>query len=245
MGSILLGPFPFLAVMMLVYILGTRELSSLYKPARLPFLLIAASGAAFLPLTLLFFHSSLGYLWFFLPMSTWFLGYIWSGFRLPALLALFWLALPLSSFLALGWLNQNAEYANLLPLSVIVLVWVNDTFAYIVGSLAGKHQMTPVLSPGKTWEGSAGGVLFTMFGGWVIWRITGSLDTLSWILTGMCTGLLGLLGDLFESHLKRSMHVKNTGAILPGHGGILDRFDSLLFVAPASLLMMVFLKVSL
>jgi len=128
---------------------------------------------------------------------------------------------------------------------VIALVWVNDTFAYLTGSLVGRHKMTPVLSPGKTWEGFAGGVIFTLLGGWIIWRITGMLGAGTWIAISLIVASLGLAGDLFESGLKRTVKVKDTGTLLPGHGGILDRFDSLLFVAPAVVILILLIKLLL
>ena len=102
--------------------------------------------------------------------------------------------------------------------------------------------MTPRLSPGKTWEGFVGGILFTLLAGWIIFRIFGQYTLGNWIWFSLIIGSLGLLGDLFESSLKRKMNVKNMGGLLPGHGGILDRFDSLLFVAPALLTLMVLIK---
>ena len=129
-----------------------------------------------------------------------------------------------------------------MPLALIALVWINDTFAYLSGSLLGKHKMTPVLSPGKTWEGFAGGLLVTLLAGWLTWKLTGIASLWAWFGISMLVTLLGLAGDLFESGLKRSVKVKNTGQLLPGHGGILDRFDSLLFVAPAVLILIILIK---
>jgi phosphatidate cytidylyltransferase len=130
-----------------------------------------------------------------------------------------------------------------LPLFVIVLVWINDTFAYVTGSLLGRHKMIPLLSPGKTWEGFAGGTLITLLAGWIIWSSSELYNYWIWLSISLIVSTLGLAGDLFESGLKRTVKVKNTGALLPGHGGILDRFDSILFVAPAVLLLVIFLKI--
>jgi phosphatidate cytidylyltransferase len=181
---------------------------------------------------------------FFIPLL-----YMHARKRIPAnrsilvffLLAIFWLSLPLSLFMSLGWLEQTAAYNYSLPLILLALTWINDTFAYLTGSLIGKHKMTPVLSPGKTWEGFFGGLLFTIIGGWLIHRINGTFSAPIWIMIAVFTVGFGLLGDLFESKLKRVYNVKNSGNLLPGHGGILDRFDSLLFAASAVYLLLIIL----
>jgi phosphatidate cytidylyltransferase len=163
------------------------------------------------------------------------------------MLVLFWMAIPLSSFFALGWtvkgpLSNPGGYHHLLPLSVIVLVWINDTFAYVVGKLMGRHKLTPRLSPGKTWEGLIGGMVFSALGGWMMYRFAGTYELWVWILLAFITGVFGLMGDLFESGLKRKRNLKDTGGILPGHGGVLDRFDSLLFIAPVVFLVLLLIK---
>lgn len=116
--------------------------------------------------------------------------------------------------------------------SMIVLIWVNDTFAYFVGSLVGKHKLSPKISPNKTWEGSMGGLLFSLIGSYILYLIFGSFELWIWICLAFLVVVFGTLGDLFESVLKRSAGIKESGTILPGHGGILDRFDSLLIAAP-------------
>jgi phosphatidate cytidylyltransferase len=164
-------------------------------------------------------------------------SYIYSG-----TLSLLWLAVPLTCFFALGWTGENRAYESTVPLAVISLIWVNDTFAYVTGSLLGRHKMAPQLSPGKSWEGFAGGIIFTLAASWVTFKITGVYTTGTWVILAILTSSLSLMGDLFESGLKRKKAVKNTGEILPGHGGILDRFDSLLFVAPGILIFLALLK---
>jgi phosphatidate cytidylyltransferase len=177
-----------------------------------------------------------------LPAAVWIAGTLLPGSAAAGALTLFWLAIPFASFYALGWVSADGNYRPLLPLSVIALVWINDTFAYLTGSRLGRHPMTPRLSPGKTWEGSIGGALFTLLAGWVVYRVTGAFTPLIWLMLVIIVCLLGLAGDLFESGLKRKHQVKDTGSLLPGHGGILDRFDSLLLVSPALLLLLVVLN---
>ncbi len=119
-----------------------------------------------------------------------------------------------------------------LPMLIIASIWVNDTMAYFVGSLIGKTPLSPI-SPKKTWEGTIGGavlaVLVVGIGGHFIWNF--SINTL--VLIAATAAIAGTLGDLLESKIKRMADVKDSGNIMPGHGGFLDRFDSLLLAAPA------------
>lgn len=138
-----------------------------------------------------------------------------------------YIALPLG---LMPYLNQPE--VNVLMLCVI-LVWVNDCFAYMGGSLVGKHKMWPRHSPGKTWEGTAIGVAFTfavalIFGPMFQPKLT-IVDCLA---IGFICSVIDTLGDLVESMLKRSVGMKDSGNIMPGHGGFLDRFDSLLIIMP-------------
>jgi phosphatidate cytidylyltransferase len=235
LGSMLLGPVPFLGILVVVYLLALRELCTLFK-AKLtfPLGLTSISAGLIIPLTFMILQLQWSPIWYIVPLAGWILGTLWSGFPYIDRLILFWLAIPLSAFYALGWPEaEQTTYQSLIPVILIALVWINDTFAFVVGRLMGKHKMTPVLSPGKTWEGFAGGIIFTFLGGWILYRMTGQLELGLWLSISFIVPSLGLSGDLFESHLKRKKSVKNMGGLLPGHGGVLDRFDSLLFVAPA------------
>jgi phosphatidate cytidylyltransferase len=241
-GSILLGPLTFSSVLLLVYLLGLRELFELLQKRDLSIRwLRALPGALLLIIVYVVFQYELSLLWFLLPPALWLISALRGGITLSGTLAFLWLAIPLSSFLALGWMEESRFHFNL-PLSIIALVWINDTFAYLTGSVLGKHKMTPVLSPGKTWEGFAGGTMITLLAGWIIWNLTGMATLWSWFGISLLVSILGLAGDLFESGLKRTVKVKNTGDLLPGHGGILDRFDSLFFIAPAVLILVVLIK---
>jgi len=232
-GSILLGPVPFLLVIIMIYLLSARELMKLQEiTAWKTFIPVSLSGTVLFLAVYLVLQHRLNPLWFILPAGIWLAGYV-SGSRKFYLLALCWLTLPLTLFYVLGWLAEDATYRPLLPLSLIALVWVNDTFAYLTGTWIGKHRMTPRLSPGKTWEGFFGGLAFTLIGGGIIYAISAHYRLTEWLLLSLIIPVFGLWGDLFESRLKRDRNLKNTGNLLPGHGGILDRFDSLFFSAPA------------
>jgi phosphatidate cytidylyltransferase len=145
----------------------------------------------------------------------------------------FWLIFPfypLIPFILLILLNQNLEMRILLPI-MIALTSSFDTGAYLTGSLIGTHKLIPHISPKKTWEGLGGGIIFCFLTLLIICWYAGTQPTgRSVILIAVITSLLALIGDLFESWLKRNAGIKDSGSLLPGHGGILDRFDSLLFV---------------
>jgi len=237
-GSILLGALPFLAVIFGVYILGIREIFSLYPEAKAyKRWLSAIPGILMLVLTFMVLNALWNPFLLGIPVGVWFIYSLIFGFKYSAGLSLFWLAIPLTTFLSLGWIGAEGAFDPVKPLSVISLLWINDTFAYVTGSLIGRHLMTPRLSPGKTWEGFMGGSLFTLLGAWITFRITGAYSLEAWLVLALLISSLGLWGDLYESGLKRKKSVKDAGSLLPGHGGILDRFDSLLFVAPGALIL--------
>ena len=119
-----------------------------------------------------------------------------------------------------------------LLLGIILLIWSNDTFAYLGGSLFGKHKMIERISPGKTWEGTIFGVLMTIGSGLIVGRYILDASIFLWLVLGTIVPVLATIGDLVESMLKRQAGIKDTGSLMPGHGGILDRFDSLIFVSP-------------
>ena len=127
-------------------------------------------------------------------------------------------------------------------LSMFILVWVNDTFAYLTGSMLGRHKLWERISPKKSWEGFIGGAVFCIVASvllGVYWtQIALQFTPLQMAFVGLLVAIFGTLGDLFESLLKRTLGVKDSGNIIPGHGGILDRIDSILFVIPVTLTFM-------
>ncbi len=116
-----------------------------------------------------------------------------------------------------------------------VLIWSSDIFAYVTGSLWGRHKLWPKVSPSKTWEGATGGFLFAMGFGY-LWKVLflPQIHPLGWLVFSVLTIVAGILGDLLESKIKRRAGVKDSGTFLPGHGGMLDRFDSVLLAAPVA-----------
>lgn len=144
-------------------------------------------------------------------------------------------------------------YHKWLMLALFILIWVNDSGAYIVGSLmskrkGGNHKMFPRVSPAKSWEGLIGGFVFDLIAGYVFFRVgwTDSLGLTAYplldsLLFALVVGVFGTLGDLMESLMKRTVGVKDSGRFMPGHGGVLDRFDSLLLAVPVVYFLFVYL----
>ena len=139
---------------------------------------------------------------------------------------------PLSFFIALSILLLHAGNYPDVVLGYFVLLWSNDSGAYFVGKYLGKRPLFLRLSPKKTWEGSFGGALCAMLAAFVLSRFLSTFLLSEWLSIALIIIVTGTMGDLIKSLMKRSLHVKDSGNILPGHGGILDRFDTLLGSAP-------------
>ena len=160
------------------------------------------------------------------------------------MMAQLYIALPFSllNTLAFHLTPQGlVTYDAVLPLSVFVFLWMNDTGAYLCGSLLGKHKLFPRISPGKSWEGSIGGGILVIAIAVLGWYLTEQyqlnqlgLSALEWAGLGLTVVIFGTWGDLVESLFKRTLGIKDSGNILPGHGGMLDRFDSSLLAIPAA-----------
>jgi len=135
-------------------------------------------------------------------------------------------------------------------LALFLIIWVNDTFAYLSGSAFGKHKMFPKISPKKSWEGFIGGLIGALIAAYLLFRFLpteifnyNALNLWQWLLFALIIVIFGTIGDFFESLIKRTIGVKDSGNIMPGHGGFLDRFDSVIFAAPPALIfLMIFVK---
>lgn len=117
-------------------------------------------------------------------------------------------------------------------LFIFILIWISDSAAYVVGSLWGKHKLAPKISSGKSWEGALGGFVFTILCGYVFQYHIFQESRFNWLIIGFIVALFAPIGDLVESKLKRSFNAKDSGKLIPGHGGFLDRLDSFIFVIP-------------
>ena len=134
-------------------------------------------------------------------------------------------------FLILISLNSGSFSSNTI-VGMFVLIWINDSFAYLIGSNFGRQKLFESVSPKKTVEGFLGGVFFSAIGSYFIFKYTNNLEFSNWLVISVIISVFGTIGDLIESKYKRQANVKDSGNLMPGHGGLLDRLDSAIFVAP-------------
>jgi len=151
-------------------------------------------------------------------------------------------ALPFCFFYALGFIE--GEYSWHLPLAFLIMLWANDTGAYLFGITLGKNRLFERHSPKKSWEGFFGGLLCSLISGFILSTYFNNLSIFHWLMVSIIIVVSGTLGDLSESMLKRSLSTKDSGSFLPGHGGLLDRFDGLLLAAPLVFVYLTLLKIS-
>jgi len=144
-----------------------------------------------------------------------------------------YITVPIIFFECIAFLPwKNGVYHSEIILGYFILLWASDSGAYAVGSFLGKHKLFERISPKKTWEGSIGGAVLTFVAAYFISSIVKEVNLRDWLVMSLIIVVMGTYGDLFKSLLKRSANVKDAGNLLPGHGGFLDRFDSLIGSAP-------------
>ena len=156
------------------------------------------------------------------------------NYKLKSLLGLFYITLPvvLIIIMRLHDFNELSDnYLKIIPCGIVFSIWINDTMAYIVGSLIGKTPLSSI-SPKKTREGTFGGIILCVIVITLIGYLTRFYSVADWIVISLFCAVFGTLGDLLESKLKRLASVKDSGSLMPGHGGFLDRFDSMLVAIP-------------
>ena len=155
-----------------------------------------------------------------------------------AMLSQMYIALPFALLNVLAFHSDEtaslSQYNAILPLSIFIFNWVNDTGAYCTGMLFGKHKLFERISPKKSWEGSIGGGIFCIIASFLLSHFFPFMSTGVWIGLALTVVVFGTWGDLTESLLKRRLGIKDSGNILPGHGGMLDRFDSAILAIPAA-----------
>ncbi|NLP57603.1 phosphatidate cytidylyltransferase [Lutibacter sp. B1] len=147
-------------------------------------------------------------------------------------LSIIYIVVPFTLIVQIPFLNVTFNYANTTILGVFILIWTNDTFAFLVGKSLGKHKLLKRISPNKTVEGFIGGMVFTFIASLILPSQFNTLSSIQWVVIAGIVSIFGVLGDLIESMFKRQAGVKDSSNFIPGHGGFLDRFDSVIFAAP-------------
>ncbi|WP_430811508.1 MULTISPECIES: phosphatidate cytidylyltransferase [unclassified Carboxylicivirga] len=240
-GSIYIHPLAFFLVCLLVAVVGMLELGRLLqiKYGNLNLVPALILGITF---QMLVFLDTQGYMdrsgYVVLMPLIWlpFVYELFKGGENPfqriaiSLMVPVYVALPLSFLFLTGCVNGS--FQPIILLGFFILVWSNDSGAYLVGVTLGRHKLFERISPKKTWEGFFGGVLFTLAAAFIIASISDAASLYVWMGAGLIVSVFGTLGDLVESMLKRNVGIKDSGSVLPGHGGVLDRFDGVLFAAP-------------
>lgn len=252
-SSILVHPMYFGLVFLLIAMLAVREYHTLMHSSRLTTILSSVLGGVLFAIVWMLYNNealALGtlHLWVVLYMMLLILTLVLELFLKAenpiadwghVLVSQVMIALP---FALMNGVMSDSKY---LLLALFVAIWINDSGAYIVGCLtarrrSGNHKMFPRVSPAKSWEGLIGGYLFSLVAGYVFYRV-GWVSSLSLSLVlVLVISTFGTLGDLMESLMKRTIGVKDSGRFMPGHGGVLDRFDSLLLATPVVYLILSF-----
>ena len=262
-GAILTGPIPFAVLFAVITALTTWEFCTiLNQNLHLQInRFITTVAAVILFFSILGFYLGLTGIGMFVPFFISVLYLMVSELYLKnpnplhnwafSLMALFYIALPFS---LLGLLSLQVRavdgigmpysviYHGMMPLSIFIFLWTNDSGAYLTGSMLGRHRLFPSISPKKSWEGSIGGGIVAILASQIIamwatdyFSLTSPLlNRLGWAGLALVVVVFGTWGDLVESLLKRKLNIKDSGNILPGHGGMLDRFDSSLLAIPAA-----------
>jgi phosphatidate cytidylyltransferase len=150
------------------------------------------------------------------------------------LLGLIYVVIPFSllNYIVINYSSYKIDYHYNLLLGFFILLWANDSGAYIFGVSIGKNKLFPRISPKKSWEGLVGGLLVTALTAWILSLFFFEIGLFHWSVIGLICAVMGIFGDLVESMFKRSLGIKDSGKVIPGHGGLLDRFDCVLLSAP-------------
>ncbi|MHC1708312.1 MAG: phosphatidate cytidylyltransferase [Bacteroidales bacterium] len=252
-GSILLHPLVFAFVFWIISLLGLHEFYAIIardekrKFGLLPYI---SGSYLYLSLTFLAHHMLVPYNTILVLLNIPLVGILliielYSGHEKPfnristSVMGILYVMLPLALlnfFYYPSFMGMTSD--PILLIAMFSLIWINDTFAYLSGLVLGKHLLFPRISPKKTWEGSAGGAIFTMITAVILALNFTVLSTMEWIIFAGVIVVFATLGDLVESMLKRSYQLKDSGNIIPGHGGVLDRFDATLGVAPVAFVLL-------
>ncbi len=153
-----------------------------------------------------------------------------------------YVAVPFSllNFIVCPGYPETTEFNPVMIMGVLFIIWIYDTTAYLAGTAFGRHKINKKISPNKSWEGVIGGTMAALVMGTMNSVIFEEYEIINWLIISILTVIFGTLGDLFESVIKRRLNVKDSGTVMPGHGGLLDRLDSLLFVIPVVYVWLIF-----
>jgi phosphatidate cytidylyltransferase len=243
-ASILLSHYFFSLVFSIFTVLSIAEFYSIsgkaaIKPHRIPGIIISViifSTSAYISI------SNSGFIFLLLIIPLFFIPFIIELFRnktnaieniSTTLLGIVYISIPLSILNFIPNLTfQAGVYHYGILLGLFIILWTNDTFAYLVGVKFGKTRLFERISPKKSWEGSIGGLIFSTLSAFILSRFFTELSCFEWIGMAIIIVIFGTLGDLTESMFKRNLNIKDSGNIMPGHGGILDRLDALFISVP-------------
>lgn len=224
-----------LVLFLLIAILATLELKKIFEKQNLDF---HTWPAIIIGLTsyLAIIFSEIKFI-LFLEIIIYFISLLFQTRKNTLLLAggtlfsVIYIFIPLSLVLPIGCF-ENEIYNYKILFGLLILIWSSDSWAFVCGKLFGRHKLFERISPNKTWEGFIGSIILTTISGYVLSKNGFGLSQTEWMILGILTAISATLGDLFQSMLKRESNIKDSGNILPGHGGILDRFDSILLCFP-------------
>ena len=243
LGSIFLGAYTFTGFYLLLSLVALLEFYKMIKiggvkPQRMLGVLVAAL-IYLATFSVHFLRFELKYLLLIVPLAfAVFIAELYQKNKAPfsniayTFVGLMYVTAPFCFFYSLGFLMDFNTYSHHFPLAFLLMLWANDTGAYLFGRKLGKHKLFERHSPKKSWEGFFGGVFTSLVVSFVISFQFTEVQPLVWAGMAVLISTFGTIGDLVESMLKRSLGVKDSGTFLPGHGGFLDRFDGLLISAP-------------
>jgi phosphatidate cytidylyltransferase len=248
-SAIVFSAWTFGALFLLLIILGLHEFYTLLeKSGQHPQKWLGIISGSLIYIVLFLNNSSdIGITSFTFPIyiPPFFFIFIWELFRKKerpfnnialTFLGIFYVAAPISlwNIVAIkhGFLSPSLSYDWHYLLGFFFIMWTADTGAYLAGRFLGRHKLFERISPKKTWEGFIGGIILSLIIAWVNSLYYHELTLSQWLIVALLTSVFGTLGDLVESMLKRSIDIKDSGNLLPGHGGILDRFDGVFIASP-------------
>ncbi|NDV78722.1 phosphatidate cytidylyltransferase [Dysgonomonas sp. 511] len=254
LGGILVNQYTFVIIFSLITVLSLYEFYGLIeKDAKVPLTRVwNVLGGFFLFLGGFYYSCYLATPLAFVPyiiyLLTLFISELYLKRQNPiqsvayALLGQLYIALPMALANYLVFAYEPGSYSHVYILALLVFIWVNDSFAYLSGMAFGKHKLFERISPKKSWEGFVGGATVSIASSLIFAHFCPNLSVPAWLGFAAVTVVFGTWGDLFESLIKRTLGVKDSGNMIPGHGGILDRFDSTILAIPAVFIYLVLIN---